>query len=105
MKNFAIGFISKEKVLNLITLKKFIKPHFTYYKLLLIIFTVLSIYLLSFIRIKRLFNTNNSYDLAYLNKSSIDIKNSDFSIIINHELNRKLFVITLDNLNRIKIKY
>ncbi|WP_326980930.1 hypothetical protein VUJ46_11485 [Chryseobacterium sp. MYb264] len=80
VKNFAIGFISKEKVLNLITLKKFIEPHFTHYKLLLIVFTVLSAYLLSFIRIKRLFTTNNSDDLAYLNRSSTDIKNGDFSI-------------------------
>jgi hypothetical protein len=80
VKNFAIGFISKEKVLNLITVKRFIKPNFTYYKLLLIIFTILSTYLLSFIRIKRSFTTNDSDDLAYLNNYSTDIKNDDFSI-------------------------
>ena len=50
VKNFAIGFISKEKVLNLITVKRFIKPNFTYYKLLLIIFTILSTIILPILR-------------------------------------------------------
>ncbi len=79
MKNFAIGFISKEKVLNLITVERFIKPNFTYSKLLIIIFTLISTYLLSFIRIKRSFTTND--DSVYSNNSSSkDIRNNDFSI-------------------------
>ncbi|PXW16505.1 hypothetical protein C8D70_1032 [Chryseobacterium sp. CBTAP 102] len=81
VKNFAIGFISKEKVLNLITVKHFIKPNFTFYKLLIIFLTILITYILSFIKIKRIFTTNNSNDdLIYLNNSSTDIKNDDFSI-------------------------
>ncbi|WP_164465442.1 hypothetical protein [Chryseobacterium bernardetii] len=79
VKNFAIGFISKEKVLNLITVERFIKPNFTYSKLLIIIFTLISTYLLSFIRIKRSFTTND--DSVYSNNSSSkDIRNNDFSI-------------------------
>ncbi|CAM3144922.1 hypothetical protein DRF59_12570 [Chryseobacterium flavum] len=79
VKSFAIGFISKEKVLNLITVKRFIKPNFIYYKLLLITFTLISTYFLSFIRIKRSFITNA--DSGYSNSSSSkNIQNNDFSI-------------------------
>nr|WP_314499556.1 hypothetical protein [uncultured Chryseobacterium sp.] len=80
VKNFAIGFISKEKVLNLITVNHFIKPNFTEYKLLLLIFTIVSTYLLSFIRIKRSFKNNESTDSAYLNNLSTDSRDDDFSI-------------------------
>ncbi|WP_426479303.1 hypothetical protein ACP3T3_07590 [Chryseobacterium sp. CBSDS_008] len=79
VKTFAIGFISKEKVLNLITVKHFIKPNFTFYKLLVIIFALVTTYLLSFIRIKRSFTTID--DSVYSNRtSSKDIQNNDFSI-------------------------